>query len=201
MNDKLPAVTIDVSNFSLVNAIDTCSIWNLLSSPLFVRAARSKRCQFVLAGFVRYEAIDRPRTRPNAHETEMQLELRQLIARNAEFAVVPLSINDLAAVSSLEDVKRLGRGEIAAMALALKIRCALLTDDQPARKHAPRMGVQVVQTTPHLLGWLHFVGAISDGDIAIVISEHESRIRRERGPLSPYFAAVWHESCRIKLMS
>lgn len=201
MGECLPSVTVDISSFVPGNSIDTCAIWNLLSSPCLTRAAGARQCWFVLASYVRYEALDRPRSRSTLGERAMQEELRELLARQQKFREVSLSVDDLAAVAALGDVRRLGRGEIAAMALALKMRCALMTDDQPARRHASRVGVQTVQTTPHLLGWLHVEGEIGDTEVTTIISEHENRIPADRGPISKFFKAVWYEACRIRLMA
>ena len=54
----------------------------------------------------------------------------------------------------------------------MKIRQALLTDDQKARKLAAEAGHQMVQTTPHLLGWLVFIGHLGDEDKRVVVAEH-----------------------------
>lgn len=201
MTEILPPVSVDVCSFVRGNSIDTCAIWNLLSSPKLTRAARARQCWFVVSGYVRYEALDQRRSRSVPSEIAMQEDLRRRLLSETEFREVPLSVADLASVAILGDAKRLGRGEIAAVALALKMRSALLTDDQRARRLAPGVGVQVVQTTPHLLGWLHYEGEIGDGDVSTIIAEHESRIPPDRGPLSSYFKAVWYEACRVRLMS
>lgn len=201
MNEQLPTVTVDVRHFVLGNSIDTCAIWNLLSSARLGHAARARRCWFAVAGYVRYEALDRARSGPTEGETSMQQQLRERLSRQQDFREVSLSVPDLAAVAVLGDAKRLGRGEIAAMALALKMRCALMTDDQRARKLAAKVGVQPVQTTPHLVGWLGYEGEIGDADIATIITEHEQFIPTNRGLLTKFFRAIWHQVCHYRLIS
>ena len=199
MDENLPTVTFDPRNFETGNSIDTCAIWNLLSSKKLSNAARARRCWFAVAGYVRYEALDRSRSRVSSGETSMQQELRERLSRQSDFKEVSLSISDLAAVARLGDAKRLGRGEIAATALALKMRCALMTDDQRARKLASNVGVLSVQTTPHLVGWLVYKGEVGDSDIVSIISEHETRIPADRGPISKFFRAAWHQACMYRL--
>ncbi len=55
-------MTVDVRAFAPTNAIDTCAIWNLLSSARLVSAALGRQRWFVVADYVRYEALERPRT-------------------------------------------------------------------------------------------------------------------------------------------
>ena len=69
---------VDVSSFAPANAIDTCAIWNLLSSSRLALAARGKQRWFVVADYVRYEALDRARTNPELSELELQATFRFL---------------------------------------------------------------------------------------------------------------------------
>ena len=63
MDENLPPVTVDVRTFHPSNSLDTCAAWNLLSSARLTAAARSRGCGFAVAGYVRFEALDKPRKR------------------------------------------------------------------------------------------------------------------------------------------
>jgi len=200
MGEDLPPVALNVRNFKPGNSIDTCAIWNLLSSARLTAAARARQCGFAVAGYVRFEALDKPRTNPTPAESTMQDELREKLSRGQEFREVLLSVADLAVVARLPASKGLGRGEIAAAALALKIRCALLTDDQKARKLLSGLAINHIQTTPHLLGWLGYEGELTDGDIPTIIAQHEERITHVPSRLTKFFEAMWRQACLYLLI-
>ena len=194
MDEDLPPFTVDVRTFHPSNSLDTCAAWNLLSSARLTAAARSRGCGFAVAGYVRFEALDKPRTDPTAEEVLMREELRGHLARGIDFREVGLSADDLVAVARLPSSRSLGRGELAAAALALRIRCAVMTDDQQARRLLAACGLAGVQTTPHLLGWLSYQGELTDGDVQTVVAEHERRIPHRRGRLSRFFVAAWRQA-------
>lgn len=194
------SISIDVSAFALVNAVDTCSIWNMLSSPRLFSAALSKGCGFVVARYVQYEAIEKPRTNPSQSDLAMQQNFKGRLANRNGFAAEPIALSDLAAVASIPEVRKLGSGEIAALALARKLRSAILTDDQRARRTASIAGVDRAQTTPHLLGWLLYEGALGDSDVDDVIAEHEQQVAEKQGRLSVYFRLMYAEACRCRLL-
>ena len=74
----------------------------------------------------------------------------------------------------LERRKRLGKGELSSIALAMKTNQAFMTDDQKARKLGKEViGNDKVQTTPHLLGWLFFEGKLLDVDKEDIVAEHK----------------------------
>ena len=193
-------ITVDVRDFAHVSAIDTCSIWNLLSSPRLLGAATRKGRWFVVACYVRYEALEKPRTRPTTAELAMQGDFRKRLAGRQGFAEEPMTLDDLQAVAALPEARKLGRGEVAALALARKLRSAVLTEDRDARKAATKIGVEPAQTTPHLLGWLLYEGELTDGDVSVVISEHEARIGENRGRLTVYLKQIHVEACRCRLL-
>ncbi|WP_431285002.1 hypothetical protein ACQW02_09360 [Humitalea sp. 24SJ18S-53] len=111
-----------------------------------------------------------------------------------------MTLQDLQAVTAQPEVRKLGRGEVAALALARKLRSAVLTEDRGARRAAPRVGVEPAQTTPHLLGWLLYEGELTDGDVSAIISEHEGRIAPNRGQLTVYLRRIHEEACRCRLL-
>lgn len=186
--------------FQAASAIDTCAVCNILSSPRLTAAVRARHVWFVVAGYVRYETLVRSRTNPTEAELAIQREFQDRLDRRQGFSDEPLSLADLQAVANLPEVRRLGRGEIASMALARKMRIGFTTDDQKARRSAYGLGIEPVQTTPHLLGWLVFCGELTDGDVRTVICEHETRVSANRGRLSAFFDSTYNEACRCRLL-
>jgi hypothetical protein len=90
-------------------------------------------------------------------------------------------------VEILEKRKRLGKGELSSIAFAKRTGQAFMTDDQKARRLALEVIPGLVQTTPHLLGWLLFEGTLEDSDKTIVIAEHEEL----QLPLRKYFEETY----------
>lgn len=187
---------IDPSKFHLVNVVDTCAVWNVLSSLRLYNAAKEARCEFCITDFVRYECLVKPRTAPNAAS---QTLMSRLIAEQSRGAFRPhsCSIDDLQMVDVLERRKRLGKGELSSIAFAMKIRQSVLTDDQKARRLASDVGHALVQTTPHLLSWLIFIGRLGDSDTAVVIQQHEALDQ----DLAPHFQRAYIMALECKLNS
>ncbi|MGH6755528.1 MAG: hypothetical protein ACREDP_25560 [Bradyrhizobium sp.] len=192
-------MTVDVRNFAPTNAIDTCAIWNFISSARLVSAALERKRWFVVAGYVRYEALERPRTNPEPSELELQSRFRDRLQRGQGFSSQSVSLADLQAVANFHGIGRLGKGEVAALALALKIRVGFMTDDQKARMKAAEVGAGTAHTTPHLLGWLIYDGALGDSDYGTVIAEHEACVPKKHGQISKYFRQAYEEACRCRL--
>jgi len=187
----------DPSRFELINVIDTCAIWNVLSSKLLYATARMAGCSFCCTRFVLYECLHKPRTKPKPGDSELQARLRDERGQGS-FSVHPLSIDDLQDVRVLESRKRLSKGELSSIAFARKIGQAFLTDDQGARKLAASVIERTkVQTTPHLFGWLFFHGRLGDGDKESIINEHQ----RLGGPLAPYFEEMYLRALQYRLMA
>ncbi|HET8933822.1 MAG TPA: hypothetical protein VFN67_10295 [Polyangiales bacterium] len=100
-------------------------------------------------------------------------------------------------VAQLEARKRLAKGELSAIAFAMRAAAGFQTDDQGARKLAAAiLGGERVQTTPHVLGWLFYHGRLVDSDLAGIIEEHESL----DGPLRRYYEEMYAEAMRCRLM-
>lgn len=187
---------IDVTKFNCLNVIDTCAIWNILSSKVFYSTSRNAGCYFTLTNYVRYECLEKPRTNPSGKEFKLQHRLKGLLNKN-EMECYELSIADLQDVGILRSRKKLGMGELSSIAFAKKINQSFLTDDREARKFAANIITkQKVQTTPHLLGWLFFKGELLDGDLDPIIKEH---IEYER-QLGEFFREVYIEALRCKAM-
>lgn len=188
-------MAIDLSKFFKFNIIDTCAVWNVLSSSILFYAATEMKCIFSLTAFVNYECIFKPRSSQSAEEETLKNKLREQ-QNKGNFQVYHITIEDLQDVEILERRKALGKGELSSIAFAKRTRQAFLTDDQGARKLASQiMGSEMVQTTPHLLGWLLFNQRLSDSDKDKIIDDHESFKR----PLRPYFEKVYYDALQFKL--
>jgi hypothetical protein len=174
-------MAIDPSKFHLTNVVDTCSVWNILSSTRLRSAAKEARCDFCITSFVHYECMVKPRAAPTQADLELRRRL-QAEQRGGAFQAHSCGIADLQDVRVLAERKRLGMGEISSIAFAMKIHQAVLTDDQKARKLATDARHALVQTTPHLFSWLLFTRKLGDSDVPLVVSQH----RASGGDLAPH---------------
>ncbi|YAF98359.1 MAG: hypothetical protein AB3A66_12185 [Nodularia sp. CChRGM 3473] len=176
-------MAIDPSNFHKYNVIDSCAIWNILSSRLLYTTANNAGCIFCCTYFVYYECLHKPRKNPKQAEIELQNRFRQEY-EEGKFKYYHLTIEDLQDVEILQSRKKKDKGELASIAFAKKINQAFLTDDQGARKLAAQsINNKMIQTTPHLLAWLIFINYLSDTDLQPIINEHKKYDR----PLEKYF--------------
>ena len=188
---------VDVSTFHLYNVTDTCSVWNVLSSAVLYAAAKRGRAEFICPLFVVYECLDKPRSSTSDADAELRARLTEARTSGA-FQTYPLGIEHLQTISLLEQRKRLGKGELSAIALAQKIGQAFLTDDQKARRLAEStLTAGRTQTTPHLVGWLFFERHLTDGDLNVIVVQHEAMDR----PLANYFKETYEEACRCRLLA
>lgn len=188
-------MAIDPSRFHLVNVVDTCAVWNVLSSTRLYSAAKEARCEFCMTGFVLYECLFKKRTVPRSVEKELMGRL-QKARRDGAFKAHELTIDDLQRIAQLEQRKRLGKGELSTIAFAMKINQAVMTDDQKARRLAQDIGHPLVQTTPYLYAWLIFTRRLSEADKGAIIQQHE-----EMGQvLRPHFEDA-HEKALISMMN
>jgi hypothetical protein len=188
-------MAIDITKFTLLNVIDTCSVWNLLSSKVLYQAARSARCNFCCTGFVIYECLFKPRK-----DQQSKKELQERLIKeqnNGNFKSHHISIEDLQEIDILERRKHLSKGELSSIVFAKRTCQAFLTDDQGARILAANViDCTLVQTTPHLFGWLYYTGFLGDSDKDIIINEHE---KFEGRPLSKYFNDAYMKALAVKL--
>jgi hypothetical protein len=164
-------MAINPAQFHLVNVADTCSVWNILSSATLHAAAKKAGCSFCITDVVRYELLVKPRSNPNPIDNEL---LKRLGVEQAlgGFPSHSCSMEDLSVVSSLEQRKKLGKGELSSIAFAMRIRQAVITDDVRAAKLARTSGHDLTQTTPHLLAWLDFNGALTSAEKQDVLTQH-----------------------------
>lgn len=190
-------MAIDPSRFHAHSVTDTCAVWNILSARALYAATRAAKCTFCVTYFVQYECLYKGRTQITKADNELQRRLRRE-QQNGGFQAYHLDFADLQDVRLLESRRNLSKGELSSIAFAKKTRQAFLTDDQKARKLAARVMEQgMVQTTPHLFGWLIFTGRLSDGDKDRIVEEHTEHGR----PLARYFNEAYEEALRCRLMA
>lgn len=164
-------MSIDPSLFHLLNVADTCAVWNILSSDVLHSAAKKAGCSFCVTGVVQYELAIKPRSERKASDIELRERLSKEQASGG-FPSIACSIDDLRVVSALEARKKLGKGELSSIALAMRLYMAVITDDRKATKLARDTGHSQTQTTPHLLAWLEFNGALSEGEKRLLLEQH-----------------------------
>ena len=164
-------MSIDPSAFHLMNVADTCAVWNILSSDVLHSAAKKAGCSFCVTGVVQYELAVKPRSARKASDVELQKRLSRVQAAGG-FPSIACSIDDLRVVSALESRKKLGKGELSSIALAMRLYMAVITDDRKATKLARETGHSMTQTTPHLLAWLEFNGALTDAEKRLLLEQH-----------------------------
>lgn len=185
------------SEFHKINVIDTCSIWNILSSNILYQASISAGCHYSCTAFVQYECLDKPRKSINEKDHELQKRLKKEQTKG-RFEVFHLELEDLLDVDVLDKRKALGKGELSSIAFAKRTGQAFITDDQGARELAASyIDKKMVQTVPRLLGWLFFNQALSDHDKNDIILEHVKYHR----PLKKYFEIMYGKALERRLAS
>jgi len=195
---------LDPSQFYLYNVVDTCSIWNILSSKTLYEASISAgaKCSFCCTDFVYYECMTKPRKSITPEELELQRRLLAAIEHREQFKNHHLDIEDLQEVEVLRKRKNLGKGELTSIIFAKKTRQAFMTDEKDARKLAEQIITDgKVQTTPHLLGWLFYKNILIDSDKEIIIKEHAKFRKEKRGNLSEFFNIMYRRAYEYQLMS
>ena len=190
-------MSFDPARFSVVSLVDTCAVWNMLSSLRLTEAAVQAKLHFCITRAVLYECLHKAR----ANITPVQQELMgRLVSNRAKgrFPVQECSLDDLLAISE-KAPGNLGSGELSCIAAAYRIRnIAVMTDDWLARKYAKdNLGLSV-ETTPRLYGYLHYHQHLGGADHDEVIKEHE---RFERRPLTRFFNRTFREAMHCRLMA
>lgn len=189
-------MAIDYTSCLKSNVIDTCSIWNILSSRIFYAVLQEQQFDFCITKFVEYECLYRERTNPNVKELELKARFEKELRKN-KFPCHKLSIEDLQHEDILNSRGRFGKGELSSIAFAKKTGIAFLTDDQGARKRGGEvLGKIRVQTCPLLFGWTLLKGFMIEKDHHDIIREHISFER----PLEKHFRKAHEEAMRIKYL-
>ena len=190
-------MAVDPSGFYILNVADTCAIWNILSSKLLYAVAREAGFRYCFTSFVHYECLIKPRKKADGRDEELRRRLTAKMQQD-EVESYSIEIGDLQEVIVLQNRKRVSKGELSSIAFAKKTRQAFLTDDQGARKLAERsLEMGMVQTTPHLFGWLFFQGKLVDSDKKTIIDQHKEVGR----PLERFFEEMYTTALSYRLMA
>lgn len=195
---------LNPAHFHQYNVADSCSIWNILSSNILYSSALSAtpKCYFSCTEFVYYECLIRPRS--SETEPERRLKEKLVIERQKgeQFKSYSLTIEDLQDVEVLENRKRLGMGELSSIVFAKKTQQAFMTDDKKARNLAETyLDAKMVQTTPHLFGWLMYSNVLTDSDKDKIIQEHSAFRTTKWGNLSQFFETMYEMAFEYRLMN
>lgn len=190
-------MSFDPAHFTQASVVDTCAIWNMLSSQRLNQAAIQARLYFCITPVVLYECLHKPRSTISAEQQE--LKARLLRERSAgRFPIQECSLEDLLTISAKAPGK-LGSGELSCIAATYRIRSiAFMTDERLARRFAQTTLGLRVETTPRLYGFLHFHQHLGGSDHDHVINEHE---RFEPRPLTAFFNQTFDEAMRCRLMA
>jgi predicted nucleic acid-binding protein len=187
---------VDVTTFIKLNVIDTCSIWNLLSSDRLYRASIDSSCSFCCTAYVNYESLLKARKQSKASDEALKKRLVKE-KKAGQFVSCDISIDDLQDVEILEKRQNLGKGELSSIAFAKKTKQAFLTDDQKARLLSESyIGLENTQTIPQLFGWLLYNNTITDSDKDTIIMQHEAL----DGTLKKYFDEIYKNALEKRLM-
>jgi len=192
-------MNFDITKLFLFNVTDSCSVWNILCSPIIFQASIQAGCYFALTNYVSYECLYKKRNINNDNSlltAKLKFEISLGRFKNCD-----ISIDDLQEIEILENRKRLGKGELSSIVFAKKTKQAFLTDDRKARMLAREvLGNEYVQTTPHLVGYCFYKRYLLDGDFSSLITEHKNVLKTNWGDLSSFFQEVYQESMRIRLL-
>jgi len=188
----------DITKLILFNVTDTCSVWNIISSPIIFQATVQAGCYFALTNYVTYECLYKKRKRnyDNLLITKLKTEISSGRFKNCD-----ISIDDLQELKILENRKKVGKGELSSIVFAKKTRQAFLTDDRKARSLGVEvLGNEYIQTTPHLVGFFFYKRYLVDAEYSVLIAEHKNSLKGAWGDLSEFYLKAYNESMRIRLM-
>ena len=184
-------------NVAKAVVVDTCAIWNLLSSQKLYTTCGALGFHFVVAQYCIYESLHKPRKKPAAADAELRERLARARSRG-QFNDHPLSVEDLQEVELLRQRKRLGKGELATIALAKRFNLGAQTDDDRGEKLAVAvLSLGRVQTTPHVLSWLFFHRHLQDHELNAIIEEHEAVGRN----MSVRFRSAYNQALHARLLA
>ena len=163
----------DITDYYPNNVIDTCAIWNLLSSKTLFETAKQARIKYCITNFVLYECVYKKRSIINNKQQELIKRFKVERAKNT-FRNCSITIEDLQNSDVSNIRKKKSKGEISSMIFAKKTGQAFITDDPPARKLANEyLGIDKVQTIPQLFGYCVYKGLLLDSSAKTVIAEHK----------------------------
>lgn len=194
-----------ITSFPMVSTVDCCSVWNIICSQTLALAAKLHGHHFILADYVRYECLVKPRSAITPLGAALREKLQGELSSGKFFSVAAVSVEDLREVAAhVGQTKAFHQGEFAALALANKLGNGFITDDQRARSVGERvLGVSRVRTTPHLVGWLVYIGRLTDSDVPQVISDNtefsESAFYAAWGRLAEFIRVCYEHAMGLRL--
>jgi len=199
---KLPRDEV-ITTFPAILAIDACAVWNILCSQRLTVAAKCGKRHFVLAEYVRYECLVKPRKKPLTEiEIAHKCRLNDELQSGKHFSSCSLEVEDLVNMMNTlgaVNLKRFHQGEFAALALARKLHNGFLTDDLAARRTGEdTLGADRVRTTPHLVGWLVYESKLSDGDIPTIKADNRA-FRMAYGYLGEFIDVCYEHALGLRM--
>lgn len=186
--------------FISVNVTDTCAVWHLVGSPTLFTSAVGAKLSFIITPTVDYECFTKQGVRP---VSVVRLRLREHLRAHlnaGRVSTMSVSIESLQAtiLAAKEKglTKRLGRGELSCVALARDLgHAAVLTDNKREFRVIEPLVDGRLQKTPQLLGWLYMTDRLSDGDVDLVIQQHE----QADGHLGKWLRVAHRTACEKRL--
>ena len=190
-------MSFDPTCFASASVVDTCAVWNILSSKRLYQAAIHAQRHFCVTPMVLYECLQKPRSNTTEEQTELMGRLR-VAQTEGYFPAHECTLDDLLAISAKAPGK-LGSGELSCIATAYRIQSiAFMTDESLARTSAGKIFGLRVETTPRLYGFLHYHLHLDTSDHENVIAEHE---KYERRPLTKFLRKTYEIAMRSRLMN
>lgn len=189
-------MALDPRYFPEVSVIDTCAVWNVLSSQRLHQASVQAKRYFCITTMVLYECLQKPRSNITPEKLQLMDRLRGARAKG-RFDVHECDLDDLISVST-HAPKGLGSGEMSCIAIAYRMQSiAFMTDERQARFFAENKLKLKVGTTPRLYGFLHYHQHLGTADHSEVVAEHE---KFEKRPLTKFLEEAFQEAMRARLM-
>ncbi len=189
-------MAFDPSHFSSMVVIDTCAVWNVLSSKKLFRSAIAARVSFCLTPMILYECIYKKRKVLTTQMIEL-IERFNTARANRGFEDCGCDIDNLLSVSR-QAPSGLSSGELSCIATAYEIpSLAFMTDEKKARRYAEEILKLKVETTAKMYGWLHFKGHLTDWDHKEIVIEHETY---ERRPISKFLEDAYIAALEYRAM-
>lgn len=196
MNTNNISVDSDITKIKKTGFIDTCSIFNILSSQLFAFKVFNANFQFHVTKTVVYETVEKKSKNLSIEEETLKLRFQDY-KNKGKFEEHQLSLLDLTDVDALKKRKKVSMGELSSIVMAKNKSISFTTDDRGARKLSEIIiGKDRTQTASLILGYLIFNNDITDSEVPQIIKEHEAHKR----PLRPYFEAVYQNAMMRRMM-
>lgn len=188
-------MAFDPRSFSKLVAVDTCSIWNILSAKKLSIAAFSSGVHFIITPMVNYECLYKQRKQPTDGQNELKERLTAALSKN-KVSIQHCDLKDLIKIALLAP-KKLSSGELSCIAMSYNLsNISVMTDEKLARRFSEEKLMLRVETTPKLYGWLHYSLKLSDTDHSDIIKEHELF---ERRPLTKFFNEAYEVALQYRI--